>query len=331
MNLLRRIKILLATRKIIKNWLSAGIIYFLTNIGLIRLTNIEIICNDGSRSLLLMSTYSRLVNDYYDGHIVAYNCRNKTVTYLNGVKIPVEELEESVVEQAIKHGWFYDLSCKCWYRENVRFKHLRSTILEVFNYGEYDQFDVRNKVVIDVGAYIGDSAIYFALKGAKKVIAIEPHPGAYAEMLININLNKLINRIIPINAGLASRPGKICPQDLVKNTTMIYYKSNMCGEGIPIITLAEVLRQYGDNDDMVLKMDCEGCEYDVILNDYNNVNKFNEIYFEYHAHTVNKPVDVLLEKLSGDFTCSHVFIDNYYHIHNMSSEDLGIIKCERKK
>jgi FkbM family methyltransferase len=277
-----------------------------------------------------MSAYSQLVNDYYDGYMVAYNCRNKTATYLNGVEIPVEELEESLAGQAIKHGWFYGLSCKCWYRENVRFKHLKYWILKIFNYGEYSQLDVRNKVVIDVGAYVGDSAIYFALKGAKKVIAIEPHPGAYAEMLININLNKLVDRIIPINAGLASRPGKICPQDFVKNT-IGYYKPNMCEEGIPIITLAEVLRQYGDNDDMVLKMDCEGCEYDVILNNYDNVNKFNEIYFEYHAYKVNKPVDVLLEKLSGDFTCSHVFIDNYYHIHNMSIEDRGIIKCERKK
>jgi hypothetical protein len=35
----------------------------------------------------------------------------------------------------------------------------------------------------------GDSAIYFALKGAKRVITIEPHSGAYAEMLENIRLD----------------------------------------------------------------------------------------------------------------------------------------------
>jgi len=46
--------------------------------------------------------------------------------------------------------------------------------------------DVKGKVVIDVGAYIGDSAIYFALKGARKVIALESHPGTFAEMLDNI-------------------------------------------------------------------------------------------------------------------------------------------------
>jgi len=30
-------------------------------------------------------------------------------------------------------------------------------------------------------------------------------------------------------------------------------------------------------------MDCEGCEYDVILNDYEHVRLFDEVYFEYHA------------------------------------------------
>jgi len=74
--------------------------------------------------------------------------------------------------------------------------------LKFFEYNEYDALNVNDHVVIDVGAFIGDSAIYFALKGAKKVIALEPHPGAYAEMLENIRLNNLEDRIIPVNAGL---------------------------------------------------------------------------------------------------------------------------------
>ena len=38
---------------------------------------------------------------------------------------------------------------------------------------EYEPFDVRGKVVLDVGAYDGDSAKYFLQRGAKEVIAIE--------------------------------------------------------------------------------------------------------------------------------------------------------------
>jgi len=38
-------------------------------------------------------------------------------------------------------------------------------ILEVFDYGVYESLSVKDRVVVDVGAFVGDSAIYFALKG----------------------------------------------------------------------------------------------------------------------------------------------------------------------
>jgi FkbM family methyltransferase len=37
--------------------------------------------------------------------------------------------------------------------------------------------------VINIGAFVGDSTIYFAVKGAKRIIAIEPHPKAFEELL----------------------------------------------------------------------------------------------------------------------------------------------------
>jgi 23S rRNA G2069 N7-methylase RlmK/C1962 C5-methylase RlmI len=46
---------------------------------------------------------------------------------------------------------------------------MKESILAIFEYGGwYEDLNVKGKVVIDVGAYIGDSAIYFALRGAKK-------------------------------------------------------------------------------------------------------------------------------------------------------------------
>ena len=67
--------------------------------------------------------------------------------------------------------------------DDVRFRHAHGQILEVFDWGNYEGVDVRGKTVVDVGAFVGDSAIHFALKGARRVIAVEPHPGAYAEIL----------------------------------------------------------------------------------------------------------------------------------------------------
>ena len=66
-----------------------------------------------------------------------------------------------------------------------------------------------NKVVIDVGAYLGESAIYFAINGAKKVIALEPDEENYKLALMNIKENGLENKILLLNKALAPKEGVI--------------------------------------------------------------------------------------------------------------------------
>jgi len=58
-----------------------------------------------------------------------------------------------------------------------------------------------------------------------------------------------------------------------------------------------------DPNDAVLKMNCEGCEYDIILNDYEHIKLFKELIFEYHSYAVNKPVGDLLNVLGRDYKC----------------------------
>jgi len=137
------------------------------------------------------------------------------------------------------------------------------------------------------------------------VIAIEPYPGAYTEMLDNIKLNNLEGVIVPVNAGLASRPGKICIENIgVEAAGGTYYRPGDCPNAVPVITLSDLIDKFGvDPNDAVLKMNCEGCEYDVILNDYEHVRSFKELILEYHSYAVNRPVSDLLNVLSRDYKC----------------------------
>jgi hypothetical protein len=50
-------------------------------------------------------------------------------------------------------------------------------------------------------------------------------------------------------------------------------------------------------------MDCEDCEFDVILNDYEHVRLFKELVFEYHLRFVNKSLNDLLKVLGRDYKC----------------------------
>lgn len=212
-------------------------------------------------------------------------------------------------------GWRYDENLRCWYKNGIRFKNMHGFILATFEYGEYYFLNVKYKDVIDIGAFIGDTAIYFALKGARRVIAIEPHPESYKEMLENIKLNNLENVIIPINAGIASKSGWICI-DKTKNTGGAYHKPCNINEGIPAITLGDVIDKYNiDINNSVLKIDCEGCERDIILNDREHVKLFNEIAVEYHQNLLE-----ILEVLIKDYRCEILIGDM----------KIGIAYCKKK-
>jgi FkbM family methyltransferase len=320
---LRRLRALLRSRKLFRNWLSAGVKYYLVKGGLLHDDYIEVVCGDGSKGLIPVRSYAVLAYDYYDGYLMKYDCRNGIATYVN-VQVPIEEIRaRSSVWFAVKEGWAYDMVNRFWFKNGIRFRYMYRTIPEIFGLGVYASLDVKDKVVIDVGAFVGDSAIYFALKGAKRVIAVEPHPGAFAEMLENIKLNKMENIIIPVNAGLASKSGKVCLEKSFDNsdTLVMYHGLGDCINAISAVTLGELISRFGvDPDNAVLKMDCEGCEYDVILNDYEHIRMFKELVFEYHPYIVNKPLDDLLNMLSRDFRCVKIKGD----------KNAGIVHCIRK-
>jgi len=274
------------------------------------------VCRDGTKLVIHPKIYGLLVRRLFDGTFTGLRCVDDAVIAKN-FAIPIEELLlSSCVDEAIRLDWRYDSSCSCWTRNDVKFKHMKCTIIDVFDFGEYRLLDAKNKVVVDVGAAYGGSTMYFLLRGAKKVIAVEPCPQEFRELLENLKLNNVVNRVTPINAALASRRSRIGVE---------------CSSGrvfVDTITLGDIAKVV-DVEGAVLKMDCEGCEYDVILNDYEHVRLFDEVYFEYHAYATKIPVDVLLKKLSKDYKCEIVSDEEFYKRHGYSKKPLGLVKCVR--
>ncbi len=198
---------------------------------------------------------------------------------------------------------------------------------------------MKDRIVVDIGAHVGDSSIYFALKGAKKVIAIEPHPKAFEELISNIKLNGLETIVIPINAAVASKAGEICIEENIDVGATIgkYYRITDLRRNnfvsIPAITLENIIEKYVApySEALVLKMDCEGCEYDVILNDYEHIRVFDTIIFEYHAYVTGIPLKILFKKLSKDYECEIVNDKKFYEWHGSSRKLLGLAKCIKRK
>jgi len=318
MSQFRRVKNALAARYLFDNWLALLIKYALIRLGF----NVKLVARVGDCAFeLSREVFERFVSRFSRGFIKSIECVNGRLL-VNGVEVNgIDDVIRDVETWARVLGWVYDPVNKYWFKNNVKLRQIRDAVFYVFDYGDYEPLNVKGKIVIDVGAFVGDSAIYFVLKGARRVIAIEPHPGAFAEMLDNIRLNNLEGVIVPVNAGLASRPGKICIENIgVETTSGAYHGPGDCPITVPAVTLSELISRFSINvNDAVLKMDCEGCGFDIILNDYEHVRLFRELIFEYHPRFVNKSLDDLLNVLGRDYKCDV-----------RGDEDLGIMHCIKK-
>ena len=158
-------------------------------------------------------------------------------------------------------------------------------VRSIFINNIYQQLPVKGKTVIDVGANIADSCIYFALRGANKVIGLEPFLKNFQLAQKNIKFNSLSDMITVHLAGCAASTRDVIVDPDFNSGSASILKDFKEGIRIPVLTLEDIL-SYNDllnAESPILKMDCEGCEYATILSaDKHILQKFSHIMIEYH-------------------------------------------------
>lgn len=159
-------------------------------------------------------------------------------------------------------------------------------IVGIFHNDCYGFLPVENNTVIDIGANIADSSIYFACRKAKKVIAIEPYLGNYAVAKKNIETNYLSDTIDLMLAACSNHSGSMSLDGHDSNV----YRSTEAGNNgadISLVTLPDIISKY-KIDSAIIKMDCEGAEYPILLGtDDDILNRFTHIQIEYHYGYAN--------------------------------------------
>jgi len=143
--------------------------------------------------------------------------------------------------------------------------------------------------VIDVGAGLGDFTISVAKRYPQSsVYAYEPFPESFALLRENLKLNNIQNaQAFPYAVG--SHKGtlllRLISKEPVQHTTT---PSNQEGNLLEVqsITLEQIFSQFQLTSCHYLKMDCEGAEYDILLNaNVEIVQKIQHICLEYHDGT----------------------------------------------
>ena len=135
---------------------------------------------------------------------------------------------------------------------------------EVFMHQEYWWLWRRitpGTTVIDIGGFIGDTAVYFAMnKNAESVHVLEPMPYYYDKIVHAISLSPFAGKITCENAGVATFPVAVpyaSPSDSFIN--MKYATHRFGTRKLHMIGIQEILAQYKGRS-LVIKCDIEGME-----------------------------------------------------------------------
>lgn len=141
-----------------------------------------------------------------------------------------------------------------------------NTIDDIFFKEIYGSLDVRGKIVIDIGASIGDTALYFLLNGAGHVYGFEP----------------LEERLMLLKENLANNS--------IEGKFTLIDSEYRGGD------LGRIIEKYNLGGDLVLKVDCEGGEYGLLDESDATLKRFSQLELEYHYGYVN-----LEKKLKNTF------------------------------
>jgi len=171
---------------------------------------------------------------------------------------------------------------------------IKETFLDKF-YEQYSCPIKDNWTIIDIGAGIGDYSIFAAHQHpANHVFAYEPFPPSYDLLNKNLSLNQ-INNVHPFPLGISDRTGKIRldlsggePLQITSNNNSNPNQESQHALIVDSISLAEALSTNNISCCDLLKLDCEGAEFPILLNtDKSTLRKIKRIIMEYHDHVTD--------------------------------------------
>lgn len=171
----------------------------------------------------------------------------------------------------------------------------------------------KNDVIIDIGSHVGFFTIYAAkLASEGKIYAFEPASNSFELLKKNIEMNKLSN-VITENYAVLKNSGTatlFVDKNFAIGNTMFGAGSHSEKEIVTAISMLNIFDKYQIKRVDLLKLDCEGAEFEIILNlTKNELEKIVKISAEIHHNIGNYTV----EELSG-FLKDNNFSVEYRHV-----------------
>ena len=169
---------------------------------------------------------------------------------------------------------------------------IKETLLDRF-YTRHGMSIANGWTVVDVGAGVGDFAIMSAAGFPKnRVVAFEPYPESNTLLKTNLELNGISNVEACSNA-IWSTSGQLVldlvnDEPLMVSTRASRVIPHKTEKIVPSLSLADAFAEYNILHCDLLKLDCEGAEYEIMLNCKSQaLNRVARIVMEYHNNVTN--------------------------------------------
>lgn len=173
---------------------------------------------------------------------------------------------------------------------------------EVFLLEEYKwEAIVDPKIIIDLGAHVGDTALYYhACYPQAQIYAVEPDPVSFARLCEN---TKNIKEITPVHAAIGARTGSITLHTSSRSSlrASIAERDGATGKiTVPLLTLSALYEQYKITRADLCKFDIEGGEKDM-FGSLNAIAYADAYIGEFHGDLIPIDIQTFLQSFS-DFT-----------------------------
>lgn len=140
-----------------------------------------------------------------------------------------------------------------------------------------------SKIILDIGANIGTTSLYFAnINSTAKIYAFEPHPDTFNRAVENISLNNFENiQLIKLGLGEAKESVKLYEvnEHNPGMNRIIAENKNLPFKIIEIDSLDNIVLEYGIQHIDLIKLDVEGFEYSVLKGAKNTIAKWKPSLF----------------------------------------------------
>ena len=169
------------------------------------------------------------------------------IVYYMGRNVNLKPVSDGILEVSIRN---YRFRAPATNVDTLEYVFLN----EVFDGG----VDYSGKTVLDVGAYVGDTATYFWNKGASKIICYEPIREFFYWLGQNVELNGINAELY--NLGVSDKHGE---KEIIYSelNCLVGSKGNRSIK-IETLSLSEVLQKHGTVD--ICKFVSPGCEQAIL-------------------------------------------------------------------